>query len=104
MPDVPNLTKAFAGGKKYTFIRGADPNTSVNLTPDATGLKGWSVQDIVTALKTNKDKTSGQELCRTHPGGADRIGAMTDADLTDIATYLHSLPPVKNGPFTCTGK
>jgi mono/diheme cytochrome c family protein len=101
MPDVPNLDKAFAGGKKYTFIRGADPNTSVNLTPDATGLKDWSVDDIVTALKTNKAKGSDKEFCRTHPGGPDHIGGMTDDDLTDIATYLHTLPPVKNGPFTC---
>src|SRR5438445_497898 len=54
--DVPNLDKAFAGGKKYTFIRGAQENTSVNITPDATGLAGWSVADIVAALKTNTEK------------------------------------------------
>jgi mono/diheme cytochrome c family protein len=103
MPDVPNLDKAFAGGKKYTFIRGAMPNTSVNLTPDATGLKDWSVADIVTALKTNKPKGSDKEFCRTHPGGPDHIGGMTDGDIMDIATYLHTLPPVQNGPFTCEG-
>ena len=101
MPDVPNLDQGIRRRQDYTFIRGAAPNTSTNITPDATGLKDWSVDDIVTALKTNKAKDSDKEFCRTHPGGADRIGGITDDDLTDIATYLHTLPPVKNGPFTC---
>jgi mono/diheme cytochrome c family protein len=100
-PDVPDLTKAFAGGKQYTFIRGAAPQTSVNLTPDPSGLAGWSVEDIATAIKTNVEKGSGRPLCNTHPGGAERLGKMTDADLHDLATYIHTLPPVANGPFKC---
>jgi len=100
-PDVPNLEKAFAGGKQYTFIRGAPKHTSVNLTPDETGLKGWSVDDIVAALKTNTEKGTGRMFCNTHPGGPERLGAMMDGDMKDIAIYLHSLPPVKNGPFKC---
>lgn len=100
-PDVPQLTKAFGGGKKYTFIRGAAPNTSANITPDATGLATWSVADIVAALKTNTEKGTGRMFCNTHPGGPNRLGAMTDADLTDIANYIHTLPPVMNGPFKC---
>jgi mono/diheme cytochrome c family protein len=99
--DVPNLAKAFAGGKTYTFIRGAAPNTSTNLTPDATGLGAWSISDIVAALKTNKEKITLRELCSTHPGGPDRLGQMTDGDMLDVATYLHTLPPVANGPFQC---
>jgi mono/diheme cytochrome c family protein len=100
-PDVPNLDKAFAGGKQYTFIRGAAPNTSVNLTPDASGLAGWTVDDIVSAIKTNTERGTGRTLCNTHPGGPDRLGAMMDADVRDLATYIHTLPPVSNGPFTC---
>jgi mono/diheme cytochrome c family protein len=103
-PDVPNLSKAFAGGKKYTFIRGAAQHTSVNLTPDATGLASWSVADIAAALKSNTEKGTGRALCNTHPGGAERLGKMSDADMTDVATYLHTLPPVKNGPFQCIPK
>lgn len=100
-PDVPDLSKAFAGGKKYTFIRGAPEQTSVNLTPDATGLGEWSVADIEDALRTNTEKGTGRMLCSTHPGGPDRLGAMTDGDRHDIAVYLHTLEPVANGPFTC---
>ena len=99
--DVPNLAKAFAGGKKYTFIRGAPENTSVNITPDATGLATWSVADIVTALKTNTEKGTGRVFCNTHPGGPDLFGKMSDGDMQDIATYIHTLPLVANGPFKC---
>ena len=99
--DVPDLSRAFGGGKKYTFIRGAPAHTSTNLTPDATGLAGWSVDDIVTAIKTNAEKGTNRQLCNTHPGGPDRLAMMTDADLRDLATYIHTLPPIKNGPFKC---
>jgi hypothetical protein len=100
-PDVPDLSKAFAGGKQYTFVRGAPKHTSLNLTPDATGLKDWSVDDIVAALKSNTEKGTGRTFCNTHPGGSDRLGAMHDDDLKDLANYIHTLPPVANGPFTC---
>lgn len=100
-PDVPDFTKAFAGGKKYTFIRGAPEQTSVNLTPDPSGLGDLSVADIEAELKSNKEKGTGRAFCNTHPGGPDRLGGMTDSDRHDVAVYLHSLPPIANGPFTC---
>jgi len=98
---VPNMKKAFAGGKTYTFIRGSAPNTSTNLTPDATGLKDWTVDDIIASLRDNTEKGTGRALCSTHPGGPDRLGAMTADDARDLAVYLHTLAPVKNGPFQC---
>jgi hypothetical protein len=99
--DVPNLDKAFGGGKKYTYIRGAAEHTSTNITPDATGLAGWSVDDIVAALKTNQEKGTNRTFCNTHPGGPEAIGGLTDGDTRDLAVYIHTLPPVQNGPFTC---
>lgn len=99
--DVPDLTKAFGGGKKYTFVRGAAEHTSANITPDATGLASWSVDDIVAALKSNTEKGTGRTFCSTHPGGGEMYGKMNDADARDIATYIHTLPPVPNGPFKC---
>ena len=100
-PDVPDLSKAFGGGKKYTFVRNAPEHTSTNLTPDPTGLAGWSIDDIATAIKTNTEKGTGRQFCNTHPGGPDRLGKVSDGDLKDLATYIHTLPPVKNGPFKC---
>jgi mono/diheme cytochrome c family protein len=101
---VPDMSKAFAGGKKYTFVRNAPEHTSTNLTPHATGLATWSIDDIVAAIKTNKEKGTNRELCNTHPGGPERLGKMTDADARDLATYIHTLPAVANGPFTCLAK
>jgi mono/diheme cytochrome c family protein len=98
---VPDLDKPFAGGKVYTFIRGAPPHTSVNLTPAASGLADWSVADIVSALQNDTEKGTGRTLCNTHPGAPDRLGAMHPADMLDIANYIHTLPPVDNGPFQC---
>jgi mono/diheme cytochrome c family protein len=100
--DVPDLTRAFAGGKHYTLIKGAPQHTSTNLTPDATGLATWTVDDIVAAIKADTEKGTGRTLCSSHPGGGAYFGQMSDADARDIATYIHALPAVQNGPFTCT--
>lgn len=97
--DEPNLSKAFAGGKQYTFEHSQPKHTSVNITPDATGLLGWSVDDIVQTLKTNREKGSGRSFCNTHPGEAFK--QLSDADMHDVAVYIHTLPAVKNGPFQC---
>ncbi len=99
--DVPDLARAFAGGKRYTLIRGAPLHTSTNLTPHATGLAGWTIDDIVTAIRAGTERGTGRALCNSHPATAGYYGGMNDADARDIATYVHSLPPVSNGPFRC---
>ena len=99
--DVPDLTKPFGGGKKYTLIKGAAPNTSANITPDTTGIAGWTVEDIVAAIKMGTEKGTGRALCGSHPATSNYYGQMADADARDIAVYIHSLPPVANGPFKC---
>jgi mono/diheme cytochrome c family protein len=101
MAGLPNMQKAFGGGKRYTFIKGAADQTSTNITPDATGLAMWSIDDIVNTIKTDLEKGTNRQLCSTHPGGPDRYGQMADSDVRDIATYIHTLPPVANGPFQC---
>ena len=59
------------------------------------------MDDIATAIKAGTEKGTGRTLCASHPSTADYYGKMTDADAKDIATYIHSLPPVENGPFKC---
>jgi len=96
-PGNPKFDQAFAGGRTYVSRSDLAPSTSTNLTPAASGLQGWTVDDIVAAMKTNTSK-DGTPLC----GGAPhRMGDMLEADLTDIATYLHSLPAIESGPFQC---
>ncbi len=100
--DVPDMTKAFAGGNQYTFIRGAPLQTSVNITPDVdTGIGGLSVDDIIASMQTDTDPLTGRALCSTHPGGPEYLGGMSDDDMRAVALYIHNLPPVANGPFTC---
>jgi mono/diheme cytochrome c family protein len=105
-PGVPDFTKAFSGGREYKVrLNSNTPSpmsfTSTNLTPDATGLAGWSIDDFVQAMKTNKEKGTGRSLCGTMPSGPGKMGDLTDGDLTDLATYFHNLAPIKNGPFMC---
>ena len=113
-----NAAMAFLGGKEFTTtltvaidggtssvdggaggVDGATGSTttlskkiqSANLTSDPTGLKNWTVQQIVTAIKSGKDE-AGRSICspmRPFPG-------LTDQDAADIANYLQAIPPVAN--------
>lgn len=94
-----DVAKAYAGGR--SFPDGAVQVQSANLTPDATGLAGWSASDVVQTLKTDREKGTGRMLCAPMPGGPDGLGGLFDADLTDLATFVHTLPPIANGPFAC---
>ncbi|MEP7125249.1 MAG: hypothetical protein ABJE95_30240 [Byssovorax sp.] len=100
-PGLPDFSKPFAGGRTYRSRSDVGFSTSTNLTPDATGLAGWSVDDIVQSIKTNKEKTTLRDLCSTMPGGPGRMGDLVDGDLKDLATYLHTIPAIANGPFKC---
>ena len=93
-PGGIDLAKAYGGGRSF----GAGLK-SANLTPDATGLGSWTIADIVSTLKTNQEKGTGVMLLPPMAGGPDGFGGLTDPDLNDLAEYLHTLPPVVNGPF-----
>jgi mono/diheme cytochrome c family protein len=96
----PDLTMAFAGGRAF-----GPKVKSSNLTPDRTGLSGWTTEQIVDTLKTGHKEgdDAGALLCSPMPSGPATVGGLTDVDLNDIATYLAALPPVQNGPFEADG-
>jgi mono/diheme cytochrome c family protein len=119
-PLMLDPAKAFQGGKEFTTTvtvpidggtdagdggtdagdGGTDAATtmmvskkiqSANLTPDTTGLKLWTAQQILTAIKSGKDE-AGRAICspmRPFPG-------LTDSDALDIASYLQAIPAVTN--------
>lgn len=60
-----------------------------NLTPDATGIKDWSDDQLAAAIRTGQDR-SGLELCRQMRHDA----TMTDFEAFSLVLYLRSLPPV----------
>ena len=105
-----DATKAFIGGKKYSTTvaaldggSGADGGSttkeiqSSNLTPDSTGLKGWTAAQIVTAIKSGKDE-AGRAICSP----MRPLPNITTQDATDIADYLLGIPPVANPNITET--
>ena len=93
-PGGLDATKSFAGGRSF-----GGGVKSQNLTPDATGLASWTVNDIVQTLQTDLEKGTGVMLAAPMPGGLDGLGGLSDPELTDLANYIHTLPPVMNGPF-----
>ncbi|HWZ91548.1 MAG TPA: c-type cytochrome [Polyangiaceae bacterium] len=89
-----------AGLPAPSFFSGVAPTSgtqifSPNITPDATGISGWSAADVVTALKAGTNK-AGVTLCGSMPSGSKGYGGLSDADAHAIGVYLTTIPAVKN--------
>ena len=97
--NILDFSHAFAGGEAFDV--GTTTVRSANLTPDITGLAGWTAADIIASVQFDKEKGSGRDLCPPMPGGPNRDGDMTPGDLTDIANYLTTLQPISYGRFGC---
>jgi cytochrome c553 len=81
-----------SGGK----IPGTPPDFPIplNLTPDATGLKGWTLADFKQrmAAGTRKD---GRKLADFMP--TEALNAMDDVERQALFSYLQSVPPLPFG-------
>ena len=62
-----------------------------NLTPDETGLGGWSEKDIMTAVRTGV-RPDGRVLVPVMP--YHNYAKLTDTDAGALAAYLKSLEPI----------
>jgi mono/diheme cytochrome c family protein len=80
--------ETLAGGP----IPGAPPEMAVplNLTPDATGLQGWSLDDFKKTLQTGINK-KGKKLDEMMPISA--FGKLDELEMQALFAYLSSLPP-----------
>lgn len=80
-----------SGGK----IQG-DPNMPVvaNLTPHETGLKDWTEEDFIRALREGKRK-DGTAISEYMPWKL--YGHMSDEELKAIYAYLRTVPPLPKG-------
>jgi len=97
---VLDETKLFAGGEDFSSLFASTlmiHPVSKNLTSDlTTGLGMWTAEDIVTVLHQGKAK-DGSGICPPMPvGPMGAFGGLTDADATDIANYIKSLPAISN--------
>jgi len=63
-----------------------------NLTPDSTGIGSWTVEQIVTALRTG-NTPSGAQLAPIMPW-MNYASILDQDDATAIAAYLKSLPAI----------
>jgi mono/diheme cytochrome c family protein len=81
----------FSGGP----ILGGDPSwpPARNLTPDATGLKGWTYDQFVAAL-TQGRRPDGTALRAPMTLMASYSQSITDVERQALWAYLESLPPV----------
>ncbi|HVY39443.1 MAG TPA: c-type cytochrome, partial [Polyangia bacterium] len=87
-PQHVDATKAFQGGK-LVAITGGNVQSS-NLTPDATGIMGWSAVELASAIKLDRDRNC-KSIC-----GMRGLANLTDSDALDIAAYLMGIPAVSN--------
>jgi mono/diheme cytochrome c family protein len=103
-PRPLDFSKAFQGGRSFDVGPPFGTVWTMNLTPHANGLAGWTVADIVKVLKQGKDKND-MNVCPPMPSAyMGPLQGITDADATDIANYLVNLPPGDNMiPMQCVG-
>lgn len=95
--------RAFAGGRAFPLAAAGLPSPpfpevilTSNVTSDATGIAGWTVDDVVRVMREGVQK-SGSHVCPPMPSGPmGAFARMTDQDARDIANYILSLPPVAN--------
>jgi mono/diheme cytochrome c family protein len=73
-----------------------DPNMPIvaNLTPDATGIKGWSEADFIRSMREGK-RPDGSAISEKMPWL--QFKNMSDVELKAIWAYLQTLPAVPKG-------
>jgi len=69
---------------------------AANLTPDSTGLMGWTPEIFISAMRTGKHAGVGRPILPPMPW--QLTGRLTDDDLHALFAYLQSLRPVANTP------
>jgi mono/diheme cytochrome c family protein len=110
-PNPLQTTKAFSGGRVFLkeqlgLVTADYPATITtrNLTPDATGLMGWTHAQISTAIAQGKDRDGKAVCAATHGSMISPYAGLEQADLDDITNYLQSLTPVANNTgMDCQG-
>lgn len=69
-----------------------------NLTPDATGIAGWTAADVANVLLTSTAKDSGVPIC-----SMPKYAGLTPEDALAIGNYLTTIPAVENLNTTLSG-
>lgn len=92
-PDgAPVVDAGLSGGNVGFEIPGLGIFWPPNLTPDATGLRDWTDQEVSDAIRHGV-RPDGRILAPAMPWPA--YADLTDADAAALVAYLRSLPPVE---------
>jgi len=67
---------------------------AANLTPDATGLAAWTLQDFIQTMRTGKHRGTGRAILPPMPWFD--VAVLSDQELKALFAYLKSVPPVSN--------
>ncbi len=102
-PTPVDMTKAWTGGRVFTkeelgLVDASYPATITtrNVTPDATGLAGWTTTQIADAIANGKDRDGNAVCAATHGSFISPYAGLDPQDLTDIANYIAALPGAVN--------
>src|SRR5262245_44848336 len=99
--DQPDTTRLFAGVPDRHNVAGIGTINSANLTPDETGLKTWTDDEIKRSIREGIRK-DGSVMWPNMP--YYELANLADEDLDAIVAYLRSVPPVQNAlvrrPYT----
>lgn len=85
-PQDADGSKGFSGGREFLGADGK-PIRSANITFDATGLQGWSLEDFTRAVRDGLAPGAIVRYPMPRYRGAD------DVDMKALYEYLRSLPP-----------
>ncbi|HEX8791920.1 MAG TPA: c-type cytochrome [Polyangiaceae bacterium] len=98
-----DLTRVFGGGRAFSshdwVVSPPAPPVvwSYDVTPDPTGIAGWTADDVAKVLAEGKTP-GGTQLCRPMPAGpVGGLGGLSAEDAHDIGVYLTTIPPVPGG-------
>jgi mono/diheme cytochrome c family protein len=100
-----DASKAFAGGKVFPkgqlgLVDTANTYPAIiatrNLTSDATGLGGWTKDQIKAAIADGRDKDNKAVCAATHGGAISPYAALEPQDLDDLVEYIANLAPIVN--------
>ena len=97
MPPAPAQTGPWAWHGAATNTAFAGPwgvSYAINLTSDATGVRNWTEEMFVRAMRTGQHAGNGRPILPPMPWQS--LNAMTDSDLKAVFAYLRTVPPVRN--------
>jgi hypothetical protein len=95
-----DLSRAFAGGRAFSSRDWGVPSPappvvySYDVTPDPTGIEGWTASDVASLLLEGT-VPGGGALCRPMPSGpTGALGGLSPQDARAIGVYLTTIAPV----------